>query len=158
MREYRRLVNTIPPGGTLVEVGVWLGRSLCSVAEVVKKRGLTVIAVDPFTKTHAILSPPPKGGQLVAFQSNMAAYGLDPVIRVMKSLDAAPTVRYASLVFLDADHHYEAVKADIAAWRTRCRILAGHDYCPLHPGVMQAVDEMFPNATIHGNIWSVRFH
>ena len=53
------------------------------------------------------------------------------------------------LVFIDADHRYEAVRADIAAWRPRVRrggILCGHDYfSPRNAkgqwGVKRAVDE-----------------
>ena len=52
-------------------------------------------------------------------------------------------------VFIDADHRYEAVRADIAAWRPRVRrggILCGHDYfSPRNAkgqwGVKRAVDE-----------------
>ena len=50
------------------------------------------------------------------------------------------------MVFIDGDHSYEAVRADIAAWRPLARrMLCGHD---LHasgakPGVRQAVEEAF---------------
>jgi len=49
-------------------------------------------------------------------------------------------------VFLDADHDYESVARDIAAWRPKLRpygILAGHDYTPEIPGVIRAVTEAF---------------
>lgn len=53
------------------------------------------------------------------------------------------------LVFIDADHRYEAVKADIAAWWSKVSpggILSGHDYrSPRNGaggwGVQRAVDE-----------------
>ena len=47
-------------------------------------------------------------------------------------------------VYLDGNHEYEAVKADLAAWWPKLSpfaILAGHDYDPRHPGVIRAVDE-----------------
>ncbi len=52
-------------------------------------------------------------------------------------------------VYLDADHTYEAVKADIAAWWPKVRpggTLGGHDYIGIERfgvrfGVIQAVDE-----------------
>ena len=50
----------------------------------------------------------------------------------MPSVDAAATFADGSLdfVFIDADHSYEAAKADIAAWRSKVKpggILCGHD-------------------------------
>lgn len=50
------------------------------------------------------------------------------------------------LVFIDGDHSYEGVKADIEAWLPKVRrggILAGHDYYTRWPGVVRAVDEAF---------------
>jgi hypothetical protein len=77
-----------------------------------------------------------------------------------RSLEAAAWLEPASLdfVFIDADHSYEAVKADIAAWRTRLRPggwLTGHDYDPAKfPGVVAAVDEAFPDKQIASDfVW-----
>lgn len=69
------------------------------------------------------------------------------------SLDAADYFDDGSLdfVFLDAEHTYEAVSADIVAWLPKIRsggLMSGHDYSPpgVHskrgwPGVVRAVDE-----------------
>lgn len=49
-------------------------------------------------------------------------------------------------VFIDGNHHYAECKADIENWRTMVRpggIIAGHDYWPVHVGVMDAVNEVF---------------
>ena len=47
-----------------------------------------------------------------------------------------------SLVFLDADHSYEATAADIEWARSvGAEVVCGHDYQPDWPGVIQAVDE-----------------
>ena len=67
----------------------------------------------------------------------------------MSSLEAAKGVRDESLdfVFIDADHSYKAVKADIEAWWPKIRkggMMSGHDYHPdKWPGVVKAVDERF---------------
>lgn len=64
------------------------------------------------------------------------------------TVEAASSVPDGSLdfVFIDAEHTYEAVLADIAAWRPKLRpggILSGHDYGhPRFPGVKRAVDEV----------------
>jgi hypothetical protein len=60
-----------------------------------------------------------------------------------------------SMVFIDADHSYESVKEDIYnAISLRIPIIAGHDYCELHPGVTRAVDEIFQGKIqIKGSVW-----
>merc|ERR1711924_11109 len=48
------------------------------------------------------------------------------------------------LVFVDGNHSYAAVQADIHAWWPLLRpggLLIGHDYHPLCPGVVKAVNE-----------------
>jgi hypothetical protein len=51
------------------------------------------------------------------------------------------------LVFIDADHSYEGVKADIEAWLPKVKVggwIGGHDYkSPRFPGVERAVHERF---------------
>lgn len=47
-------------------------------------------------------------------------------------------------VYIDGDHSYEGAKRDMEIWWPRlasCGILAGHDFTPELPGVMQAVME-----------------
>ena len=59
-----------------------------------------------------------------------------------------------SLVFIDADHTYEATLSDIRqARRIGARIICGHDYCDLHAGVMRAVDESGGAAERCGSVW-----
>lgn len=51
---------------------------------------------------------------------------------------------HPGFVYIDGDHRYESVRADLAAWWPQVAaggILAGHDYMPEHTGVRQAVDE-----------------
>lgn len=65
------------------------------------------------------------------------------------------------LVFIDANHTYEAVSADIQAWLPIVRkggVLAGHDYhCQGgHAGVKKAVDEYLKAVRpLYGGVWYI---
>ena len=71
----------------------------------------------------------------------------------------------ADMVFIDADHTYEACKTDIEMWLPRTRkLICGHDLDhPDYPGVRQAVEEKFWSKLDRrpvfdrpaGSIWSV---
>jgi hypothetical protein len=58
-------------------------------------------------------------------------------------------------VFIDADHTYDAVKCDIRlAIENGVRIISGHDYSDIHPGVVRAVNEAFPEGVkVYGTVW-----
>jgi hypothetical protein len=63
-------------------------------------------------------------------------------------------------LFIDANHTYEFVKRDIEYYLPKMKkgsIMAGHDYNEHHPGVLQAVNEAFPNVTYdkQEDVWSV---
>lgn len=63
----------------------------------------------------------------------------------MSSVDAASVFgEQVDFVFIDADHSYEHIKADITAWLPHTKsFLCGHDYGHKKwPGVTQAVNEL----------------
>ena len=45
---YRSMVETLPKGGRMAEIGSFKGRSLSSIANQILERNLRVLAVDPF--------------------------------------------------------------------------------------------------------------
>ena len=63
-----------------------------------------------------------------------------------------------SMLFLDADHSYEAVRSEIAWAKSHgVKLICGHDYQNPNPifGVTRAVDEAFPQGVRHvGMVWS----
>lgn len=83
-----------------------------------------------------------------------ARSGGKAVVLKLPSVVAAHQINDGSMdfVFLDADHSYEGVRDDIAAWLPKVRKggwLGGHDYANDMPeydfsGVKRAVDEAFP--------------
>jgi hypothetical protein len=89
-------------------------------------------------------------------------------LKVIKlpSLEAASLFRngYLDVVFLDADHSYDAVIADIKAWMPKIRkggIICGHDYSKeILPrsdvyGVNDAVDDFFGEKNV--SLWPELF-
>lgn len=78
---------------------------------------------------------------------------------IAAQMDALP--RDFDMIFLDAMHTYEDVKADIERWYPRVRsggLMVFHDYAHPHfPGVKQAVDERFgPQSDVVGTLMWMR--
>lgn len=156
--DYNYLVSLIPDGGVMAEIGSFRGRSLCSIAETIRRKGITAQSVDIFDKIESKEYIEPdvyakREGMLNDFQRNMLTFDLVNNVNafVYKSVDAAKLFpeNHFDLIFIDADHSYEAVKADIEAWWPKLKvggILCFHDYDHngrSWPGVHDAVHERF---------------
>lgn len=165
-------VRHFDAGSRFVEVGNYLGRSLCSLGEVVRASGsrFEIIGVDTCRGSGA---EGPKGkdyhGEAVsrgggtfagALHRNVIECGLDDliVLIVSDSVTASTLFRDHSLawVHLDARHDREGLTADIHAWLPKVQPggwLSGDDYDEVKwPEVVQTVHDVLPRA--HG--WSVR--
>lgn len=168
-RLYDRLAVAGPDAAPLVEVGVWLGHSVIYLAQRVKehRRLVQVYAVDTFdggtgpTPEMAAFVAERGGSLLSSFLCNARAAGVQDVVCPIQGASTAVAAAWARrfsppfAVFLDADHRYEAVQADIAAWLPLVRpggVLAGHDYDD--EGVRRAVTEAFgQDVSIDGLVW-----
>jgi predicted O-methyltransferase YrrM len=150
----RKQVANVPRGGLVAEVGSWRGRSTLVLATHLPPEA-HLYAIDTWEGTP---DDPSQHEQLYAnagdvyqdFLQNLARPIMDRRLTPLRmtSLEGATALwnrhGFASFdfVFIDADHRYEAVDADIHAYRSLVRpggILAGHDY---HwEGVARAVAE-----------------
>lgn len=159
-----------PEGSCFVEVGTYLGRSLCSLAEVVEQSGktFTVIGIDTCRgngpeglrgKDYHGAAVARGGGTFAgALHKNIlnCGYGDAILLIIGDSLTCSRMFGNASLdwVHLDARHDYLSVKADIEAWLPKVKIdgwLSGDDYDPVKwPEVVKAVRDLLPGA----NAWS----
>jgi len=128
---------------TIVEIGSFQGRSTHALCTGTKG---VVTAVDHFEGsaevhdgTHGMK------GIYEIFKENTK--GFDNLsVKKTDSLSGAKDFvdKSIDMVFIDAEHSYEAVKKDIEAWLPKTKVvLCGHDYCDAWPGVMRAVDEVF---------------
>lgn len=159
-----QFADTLPADTVMAEIGVFAGegtRIFLNSGKVAK-----VYGVDPWRFT---IDDPSLGLGLFTGADVEAAFDrlvLERTGQVVKVKDASPgAARHFAdgeldLVYIDADHAYEACKADIAAWWPKVRpggILAGHDYGQDWPGVQKAVDERFgqPEQVFLDTTWMV---
>jgi len=162
----------------IFEVGSWKGRSCITIANTVKKMGFTnvrILAVDTWLgapefwtwglndKTRGVSLNMVNGYPSVfyTFTKNVKYFGHDDIVYPfpISSIQAAEVLTHyglkADLIYIDASHEYEPVKADITAFWPLLNdggIMIGDDYLPNWPGVVRAVDE-FGKANIDGVVW-----
>lgn len=159
---YKEVFDELPDGANIAEIGVYLGHSMAYMATLAKESGkkITIYAVDTFegSEEHKI-----SGISFFydAFCKSIFDLGLRSyVIPVYSPSVCAAGFDYIpdlDFCFIDAAHDYENVKADILAWRMKVKpggVIAGHDYCSAWPGVMDAVDEIFPDRILTSkSVW-----
>lgn len=142
---------------SVIEIGSFVGLSACWFAERVD----SVVCVDIFGKDmmgqvmqEAMKIAPAESVENMyeLFLANTKAY---PNISSYKmpSLQAAAELDIeADLVYIDADHTYEGVTADIAAWTPKARkVVCGDDNIPKWASVQQAAREF--GANVDERIW-----
>ena len=164
-------VTNFPDGSRFIEVGTDLGRSLCSLGELVERSGkrITVIGVDTCRgsgpegwrgKDYHVEAVREGGGTFAgALHRNLLSCGFGDSIQLViaDSLSASRLFCDASLewVHLDARHDYASVKADIEAWLPKIKQggwLSGDDYDEQKwPDVVKAVGELLPRAELWSN-------
>lgn len=156
---YKHFVEKTPDGGTIVEVGCWKGKSISFLGVEIANSGKNIKCygvdtwkgsgsihdTDPYVRTNRLY-------ELFLGNTSSLKHIITPIR--LPSIEAAKQFEDNSLdaVFIDANHDYENVKADINAWYPKVKsggIISGHDYSPIaegngHPGVRQAVHESFP--------------
>lgn len=129
-------LKAAPP--TIVEVGSWLGTGSTQILlDHVKRLSGRLHCVDSWQGSPAVQG---HADMLVAydvyrsFLENINRAGGEGCVEPyrMSSMEAASRFSDASvdLVFIDADHRYDAVRSDIKAWLPKIKtggILCGHD-------------------------------
>jgi len=156
----------------ILEVGSFRGRSTRALADNTDGQ---IVACDPwdgkyqYYVTKGIDCPDAAFGQFHSngtneiyseFYMNLHDHIKNGKLRVFRcNFDELKIDEKFDFIFIDAIHEYEAVKADIAKALELIEpggIIAGHDYAPGWFGVMQAVDEVFPQKQVSESIWSIQ--
>jgi hypothetical protein len=161
---YQKMVNELPDNSHIVEIGAWKGRSTAFMAVEIanSKKKIQFDVVDTWAgseenihQTDALIV---NDSLYQHFLDNMKLVENYYTPKRMTSLEAAATYTDNTLdfVFIDASHGYENVKADILAWLPKVKlggVLAGDDYSSNWPGVVQAVNEIFPLLQPNSSTW-----
>lgn len=155
----------------IIEVGSWVGESAIAMAQGLMHGGV-VTCVDNWggnlhDDLREIADQVSPDAVRMTFEENCRDYMRAGLINPItgNSLEVAQELppHEADIIYLDAEHTYEAVKADIAAWLPHLKpggLMMGHDYILAFPGLIQAVNETFGMDNIqillHTPIWVVQ--
>ena len=143
-----------------VEIGSYSGEG----TEVIAKHYKEVLAVDPWINGYDINDVAsqqcPMKYVFEAFENRTKPLGNVSFSR-SKSLEALDFVNTQSLnmVYVDGDHRYEAVVADIKGWLPKLRkggVMAGHDWS--FKAVQKALSEIFDGKEVvkfDGDSWAL---
>jgi len=165
-------VRHFDDGSRFVEVGNFLGRSLCSLGELVQQSGkrISVVGIDTcrgsgvegWRRKDPYAAAVRRGGGTFAgaLHRNVVSCGLADVVSliVADSVTAARFFADRSIdwVHIDAAHDREHLIADIGAWLPKVRPggwLSGDDYdAEKWPDVVATINETLPAA----RPWSVK--
>ncbi len=151
---------------SIVEVGSWMGRSTTAMADNMEGSG-KIIAVDTWrgSEEHeSYLADKTPDHVYEIFCKNLKPH-IDsgrvsplrlPSVEAARKLQAEGNGGF-DMVFIDAAHDYESVKADIQAWKALVKprgLLCGHDWG--HPPIVLAVRELLGSPPSSSTIWYVR--
>lgn len=149
------LTSSLDGEGPIIEVGTLFGWSTQIMAWC-KREDRELITVDNYSWNPLHLSPAMHYAIVEEVLSEaVAKFNVRQVRMDKDSFYAAYTDASPALIFLDADHSYEATRADILwAKEAHAGIICGHDYnSPNCPGVVQAVDEFGGPRQLIETLW-----
>jgi predicted O-methyltransferase YrrM len=133
-----------------VELGTWLGASAIPVARAIRRWGGTLTCVDTWAGDVHTPDPsrPSAPWMLVSCARNIMDAGVGANVRLIPAttIDAAAVwTEPIDYLYIDADHSYEAVLADLDVWVPHVKqggLILGDDYGHhLFRGVRQAWDD-----------------
>jgi hypothetical protein len=161
------LATKVPAGGTIVELGSWMGGSTIMLAAGSESGPKAKVhAVDLFDvvgETSIEYADRVDGVPyfLATFRENIRRAGVESTITPVQASSVPAGKAWSGppidLLFVDANHYYHAVRDDFLAWAPHCRLgvpIVFHDYGnETAPGVRKFVDR----AVERGVLNDVRF-
>ncbi len=138
-----RYTSRLEPGQVYLEIGTWMGCSAI-IAALSSHSGVTIWTVDSgeFHQGHWQKTPAEYRRLL---HENFSRYGVEK--RISVSLDGSLGMAWSGpihLLFIDGDHGYKGVKADVEKWQGFIPVggvILFHDYTR-YDGIERAADEL----------------
>ena len=166
---YKQIVANLPNNAKIVEIGAWKGcsTSFLAVEIINSKKDIELEVVDMWQEFEQINLPSEPIDFEVVYKEFIK--NMEPVNNLLKmkitrgaSVDAAKHHgdRTLDFVFIDGGHDFKDVNGDINAWLPKIKsggTIAGHDYSPNWPGVIEAVNLNFKDFKISGENNTVWF-
>lgn len=143
-----------------VEVGAFCGRSLFVTAGAMRNATLYCVELpDPGGWGHQPMGGWAKKVLEVTFEAikeNSPTVKVEPMWcgSMMAAIELQKKNVQVDSIFIDGDHCYESIYADINSWFPLMKqggIMIGHDYDTNNIGVMDAVNELLPNFQVWPN-------
>jgi predicted O-methyltransferase YrrM len=133
----------------VVELGTWMGASAIAMARSVRRWGGTVTCVDTWAGHSAYGDEVGAPLMILPCARYMVQAGVGASLRLIPSTTVAAAAQWhgpIDFLYVDADHSYRGVLADLRAWIPHVRtggLIVGDDYQhPLFPGVRLAWDDI----------------
>lgn len=155
---YKNMVDLSPYKAHFVEVGCYRGKSAAFMGVEIFNSGkkIRLDCIDFFTPQENIEGVP----SITEVYENLSPLYEIVDYRLIQgsSVDASKSYPDKSLdfVFIDANHEYESILADINHWTPKVKeggVIAGHDFVHYYPGVIKAVKESFDNFDVIKKSW-----
>lgn len=164
---YEEVINRFQSGSIFVEIGAYLGKSTCFLAEKIISSGKDIKfnVIDNWVghpSDIGLTEEIKKLGDIYAiFLDNMIKAGVIDKLNIIRGDSSESAVMFQNssvdFVFIDAAHDYVSVQKDINAWLPKMKpnsILAGHDYGNSETQVKKAVDNLFGDKVkVIDNTW-----
>jgi FkbM family methyltransferase len=131
----------------IVEIGVFDGKSVCFLADFIKKNQLKInfYAVDHWIQDEEY-------NRFIQNLKDCDIYEfVNPVRLTSEKASQTFEDNFFDFIFIDGLHDYDSVKNDINYWFPKLKpggIIGGDDYDPCWDGVRKAVDERFGDRVI----------
>lgn len=142
--------------GPIIEIGTLIGVTTTTMA-LAKAANQKIITVDLYSWTPWGIAPEAHEALTSLVLRYLVKTGHVDRVRMDKDeFFGAYAGPAPAMVFLDALHDYDNTKKDIEwAQRAGAKIIAGHDYSELFPGVKRIVDEMGGPRELAGTVWAL---